>query len=76
MTLEHDITYKKVPMRNLCHYIVKRAENAHFRLQESLLKERFATSKYYYRRDLKAHFGCVNAIEFSLDGKLLCSGND
>lgn len=28
-----------------------------------------------FRKNLYAHYGCVNAIEFSEDGSLLASGN-
>lgn len=33
-------------------------------------------SKSLYCRDLLAHFGCVNALEFSDDGYLFVSGSD
>jgi hypothetical protein len=28
----------------------------------------------FYRKNLYAHFGCINAVEFSDDGSLLASG--
>ena len=30
----------------------------------------------FYSKDLKAHFGCVNALAFSKNGKFLASGGD
>ena len=33
-------------------------------------------SKSLYCRDLLAHYGCVNALEFSDDGSLFVSGSD
>ena len=33
-------------------------------------------SKSLYCRDLLAHFGCVNALEFSDDGSLFVTGSD
>ena len=32
------------------------------------MRDRLGRAKNLYRKDLKAHFGCVNAIEFSNDG--------
>ncbi|KAJ3216931.1 hypothetical protein HDU67_008750 [Dinochytrium kinnereticum] len=34
------------------------------------------TSKLDYMRELKAHYGCVNALAFSGDGRFLASGGD
>jgi len=40
-----------------------------------LINSRLETTHQLYRRDLYAHFGCVNAIEFSAgDGRLIASG--
>ncbi|CAG7836581.1 unnamed protein product [Allacma fusca] len=36
----------------------------------------FIKSKNLFRKNLYAHFGCVNAVEFSRDGNLLASGGD
>lgn len=44
----------------------------HFR--QNLFRERLANAKNLYRKDLIAHYGCVNAIEFSSVGDLLISG--
>ncbi|XP_013775142.1 DDB1- and CUL4-associated factor 5-like isoform X2 [Limulus polyphemus] len=40
------------------------------------LRHRFNQAKNLYRKDLFAHYGCVNAIEFSHDGEWLASGGD
>ncbi|XP_042203243.1 DDB1- and CUL4-associated factor 5-like isoform X2 [Homarus americanus] len=42
----------------------------------SFLSRRLDASKNLYRKDLYAHYGCVNAIEFSREGDLLVSGGD
>lgn len=42
--------------------------------QSKLFKDRLAISKNLFKRDLKSHFGCVNAIEFSKEGEWLISG--
>lgn len=39
-----------------------------------LVRDRFSSATDLYRKDLFAHYGCVNAIEFSLDGDWLVSG--
>lgn len=39
-----------------------------------LIRQRFASAKNLYRKDLFSHFGCVNAIEFSRNGEWLLSG--
>lgn len=44
-------------------YIIKQA-----------LSSRLNTAKSLYTKNLLAHFGCVNAIEFSNGGELLASG--
>lgn len=44
----------------------------HFR--QNLFRERLASARNLYCRNLVSHYGCVNAIEFSSDGDLLISG--
>ena len=38
------------------------------------MSRRLDHSKNLYHKDLYAHYGCVNAIEFSTEGDLLVSG--
>ncbi|XP_076063729.1 uncharacterized protein LOC143038430 [Oratosquilla oratoria] len=42
----------------------------------SFLTRRMDVARNLYRKDLYAHYGCVNAIEFSKEGELLVSGGD
>ena len=51
-----------------------RAENVGFASHQFLMKKRLEDATSLYRRDLKAHYGCVNAIEFSNDGLNIVSG--
>lgn len=60
---------------NLVPHLIRRQAGYNvpgFRRQ--LFRERLGLAKNLYKRDLVAHFGCVNAIEFSADGELLVSG--
>ena len=42
-----------------------------------LISSRMESSTCLYRRDLRAHYGCVNAIEFSAgDGHMIASGSE
>ncbi|KAK3603057.1 hypothetical protein CHS0354_015750 [Potamilus streckersoni] len=44
---------------------------------EYLLRERLALTETLYSKNLKGHFGCVNAVEFSNgNGEILASGGD
>ena len=46
-------------------------------LPNALINSRVLTSRCLYRRDLRAHYGCVNAIEFSArDGHMIASGSE
>lgn len=42
--------------------------------QANLYRQRFQLAKNLYKTDLRAHYGCVNAIEFSKGGSYLASG--
>lgn len=55
-------------------YIINRQFNDGVDLKRKLFKERFARARNLFRKDLNAHYGCVNAIEFSTEGELLVSG--
>ncbi|PSN32328.1 hypothetical protein C0J52_17634 [Blattella germanica] len=57
-------------------YLVKREYNDKLYINKQLLRERLYSARNLYRKDLLAHYGCVNAIEFSNKGELLASGGD
>lgn len=42
--------------------------------RRNLFRERLASARNLYRKNLVSHYGCVNAIEFSSVGDLLISG--
>lgn len=63
-----------VSVLNPLGYLLKRQYTASGELRHKLFKERFARARNLYRKDLFAHYGCVNAIEFSDEGELLVSG--
>lgn len=44
--------------------------------QRSTLFKQLQIRKSYHQKDLRSHFGCVNAIDFSNDGELMISGGD
>lgn len=58
---------------NPLRYIIQRQYKDNV-IKNKLFSERFAKAKNLYRKDLLAHYGCVNAIEFSEDGEFLISG--
>lgn len=39
-----------------------------------LYTERYRVANNLFKTDLRAHYGCVNAIEFSYGGRYLASG--
>ncbi|XP_046689267.1 DDB1- and CUL4-associated factor 5-like [Homalodisca vitripennis] len=45
-------------------------------LKQNILSVRLNKAKSLYSKNLLAHFGCVNAIEFSNGGEFLASGGD
>ncbi|XP_063387051.1 DDB1- and CUL4-associated factor 5 [Cydia fagiglandana] len=57
-------------------YIQKREYGIVPDLKATLFENRLSAAKNLYRKDLKCHFGCVNAIEFSCNGEILVSGGD
>ncbi len=43
--------------------------------QNVLMRDRLGRAKNLFRKDLKGHFGCVNALEFSnFGGEMITSG--
>lgn len=59
---------------NPLRYIIQRQYKDDIIIKNKLFSERFAKARNLYRKDLLAHYGCVNAIEFSEDGEYLISG--
>lgn len=66
----------KLSSMNPMGYVINRYFNENLVIKNKLFKERLARAKNLYRKDLYAHYGCVNAIEFSSEGELLVSGGD
>lgn len=59
----------------IVHLSNRQIGNNIFYFRRNLFRERLASAKNLYRKNLVAHYGCVNAIEFSSVGDLLISGN-
>lgn len=64
----------KLSAMNPMGYIMNRQYNERVVIKNKLFKERLVRANNLYRKDLFAHYGCVNAIEFSAEGELLVSG--
>lgn len=56
------------------HLLNRQIGNNIYTFRRNLFRERLASSRNLYRKNLVAHYGCVNAIEFSSSGDLLVSG--
>ncbi|KAL3286132.1 hypothetical protein HHI36_000644 [Cryptolaemus montrouzieri] len=67
--------FKRPGINPLC-YIIERQYQRNYVIKPKLFSERLASARNLYRKDLLAHYGCVNAIEFSKEGELLISGGD
>ncbi|XP_037945815.1 DDB1- and CUL4-associated factor 5-like [Teleopsis dalmanni] len=67
---------------NISHQLLKRENNIENGnipqdFMSNLYRSRFSVAKNLYKTDLVAHYGCVNALEFSNgDSKFLASGGD
>lgn len=59
---------------NPINYVIHRQYDTNFRIKDKLFKNRLLEAKNLYWNNLYAHYGCVNAIEFSNQGELLVSG--
>ena len=44
-------------------------------ISDNIFSDWCGKSHSLYKRDLLAHYGCVNAVEFSDDGTIFISGN-
>ena len=60
--------------RHFLDVLHSRQEGGH--CSRNLVDFIFEKRKGLYTKDLKAHFGCVNALAFSPNGKFLASGGD
>lgn len=59
------------------HFLLRRGLCPQPRQKDHLLRQRIALAQDLHWKDLKGHFGCVNAIEFSHgSGELIASGGD
>ncbi|XP_067119886.1 DDB1- and CUL4-associated factor 5-like [Centruroides vittatus] len=57
-------------------YLSKQQYSGDSSLCIQMMRHRLLNAKSLYRKDLFAHYGCVNAIEFSANGEWLVSGGD
>lgn len=74
---EKETMVRKKPACNPCDplsYILDRQINDRFDHCKRLVAARFSNAQNLFRKDLYAHFGCINAIEFSKHGDMLISG--
>lgn len=59
------------------HFLLRRSIFPGARQQDQLLRQRIALAQDLHWKDLKGHYGCVNAIEFSQgSGEFIASGGD
>ncbi|GLH03745.1 Retinoblastoma-binding protein 5 homolog [Gryllus bimaculatus] len=66
----------KLSPSNPLAYIINREYVRKNNFTKTLIRERLNCARSLFRKDLLAHYGCVNAIEFSHRGDLLVSGGD
>ena len=58
------------------HFLLRRSVFPGPRQQDHVLRQRMAMAQDLHWKDLKGHYGCVNAIEFSHgSGEFIASGN-
>lgn len=61
--------------KNIHYYLQKREHGlSRYDFRAKLFTERLNLAENLYTKDLVAHYGCVNAIEFSKEGQYLISG--
>ena len=69
------LIHKKTSRIGPLGYCQQSCYNANPKWGGLLLRDRLAAARNLFRKDLKGHFGCVNAIEFSHQGgELIASG--
>lgn len=60
---------------NSCRILLTREIQKHPVSCAQLITDKFnRKTELLFKRDLVAHYGCVNAVEFSNDGQYLVSG--
>lgn len=68
---------KKNTDKNVQFYLQNRQHgDKRYDFRAKLFTERLNLAKNLHKRDLVAHYGCVNAIEFSKEGQYLISGKN
>lgn len=62
--------------RDKSNIVIKQIKREIFadNVRNNLFSNVLASSFSLYKKDLLAHYGCVNAVEFSEDGSLFASG--
>lgn len=58
----------------LNHLVSRQLGDNVYNFRNNLFHDRLRIARNLYKKDLVSHYGCVNAIEFSLEGELLVSG--
>lgn len=58
----------------IVHLLQRQIGNNIYNFRENLFRDRLASARNLYCKNLVSHYGCVNAIEFSSIGDLLISG--
>ncbi|CAH1117192.1 unnamed protein product [Phaedon cochleariae] len=61
---------------NPVRYLTERQYSDNIFIKNNLFSARFANARNLFRKDLVSHYGCVNAVEFSVDGEFIVSGGD
>lgn len=62
-------------LKNTVNLISFSQENDRLRLGNHCLRERLKSAEKMFKKNLKSHFGCVNALELSYNGgEYLLSG--
>lgn len=58
----------------IVHLLQRQIGNNIYNFRQNLFRDRLASARNLYCKNLVSHYGCVNAIEFSSVGDLLISG--
>lgn len=60
----------------IVHLLQRQIGNNIYNFRQNLFRDRLASARNLYCKNLVSHYGCVNAIEFSSIGDLLISGKN